>query len=279
MLKEYSRLSTGKHSRHYGSFSCVYPVISRRSRGLSIGVNLSLDNRCNYNCVYCEVDRSVPCDNDRADPEVFGQELYQHLSDIASEPGGPEVKDVTFAGNGEPMAFRELDRCIDIARETLSLWGYTCPVVVITNGSFLHRAHARRALERLAAASGQLWVKLDAGDQERMARLNGTSLSMDRLEQNIFDASRILSVTLQSMFMNCWGKPPSPAAVDSYIACLNRLGTAGARIDGVQVYTVARQPRCINITSLSTSELQKIASRIETETGLMTQIFPSPVNS
>jgi sulfatase maturation enzyme AslB (radical SAM superfamily) len=48
------------HSRAWRGCQYVYPVISRRSAGLSIGINLSLDRICNFNCVYCQVDRRSP---------------------------------------------------------------------------------------------------------------------------------------------------------------------------------------------------------------------------
>jgi len=272
MFTQRSQLSTVRHSRAYGHFTYLYPVISRRSHGLSIGFNLSLDNRCNYNCIYCEVDRSAPASTVRVDPESLGQELYQMLSNLSSH--GPVVRDVTFAGNGEPMAIRCLDRCIDLAADTLDTLGFSdIPVVVVTNGTFIHRPWGKRALARLAAAGGAVWIKLDAGDQERMTRINSTLFSLEKLEENIFDASRILPVTLQSMFMKCWGQPPSAEAVDCYIACLKRLTDAGAAIVGVQVYTVARQPRLSHITALDAPVLEAIVSRIHTETGLPAASF------
>jgi len=267
-----SQLSTVRHSRAYGHFTYIYPVISRRSRGLSIGVNLSLDNRCNYNCIYCEVDRRATVPTVRVDPEALGQELYQMLSDLS--PHSPALRDVTFAGNGEPMAVRSLDHCIDLAADTLDALGFAdIPVVVITNGTFIHRPWGKRALARLAASGGEVWIKLDAGDQERMTRINSTLFPLEKLEENIFDASRILPVTLQSMFMKRWGQSPSDEAVDRYIGCLNRLTEAGAAIAGVQVYTVARQPRLSHITSLDTPALESIVSRIRTETGLPAASF------
>ena len=43
-----------KHNRY------VYPVVSRRSKGISIGVNLNPDKVCNFDCIYCSVDRTSP---------------------------------------------------------------------------------------------------------------------------------------------------------------------------------------------------------------------------
>ncbi len=59
MAKHKTTLFT-QHSRSWQSNRYVYPVISRRSKGLSIGVNLNPDKVCNFDCVYCCVDRTHP---------------------------------------------------------------------------------------------------------------------------------------------------------------------------------------------------------------------------
>ena len=33
----------------------VYPVVSRRAGGVSVGINLNPNNACNWRCVYCQV--------------------------------------------------------------------------------------------------------------------------------------------------------------------------------------------------------------------------------
>src|SRR5208337_2924275 len=47
------------HSRSFEDNRFVYAVVSRRSGGLSIGVNLNPEKSCNFDCVYCQVDRTV----------------------------------------------------------------------------------------------------------------------------------------------------------------------------------------------------------------------------
>src|SRR4051812_50014357 len=49
-----------QHSRTWRDNRYVYPVVSRRSKGISIGVNLNPDKVCNFDCIYCSVDRSSP---------------------------------------------------------------------------------------------------------------------------------------------------------------------------------------------------------------------------
>ena len=46
------------HPRSFETNRFVYPVVSRRSGGVSIGVNLNPDKVCNFDCIYCQVDRT-----------------------------------------------------------------------------------------------------------------------------------------------------------------------------------------------------------------------------
>ena len=54
------RLDFKDHRRDLGENRYVYAVVSRRARGLSIGVNLNPDKVCNFDCPYCQVDRTTP---------------------------------------------------------------------------------------------------------------------------------------------------------------------------------------------------------------------------
>src|ERR1041384_3177488 len=45
------------HERSFEHHRFVYPVVSRRSGGASIGGTLNRDKICNFDCIYCQVDR------------------------------------------------------------------------------------------------------------------------------------------------------------------------------------------------------------------------------
>jgi DNA repair photolyase len=53
-------LSETRHPRRFRRNRYVYAVLSRRSGGVSVGVNLSPARRCNFHCLYCQVDRRGP---------------------------------------------------------------------------------------------------------------------------------------------------------------------------------------------------------------------------
>ncbi|MCA8939828.1 MAG: radical SAM protein, partial [Planctomycetes bacterium] len=72
------------HRREYADMKYVYPVVSRRSRGLSIGVNLNPDKVCNWDCPYCQVDRKTPATTTNVDESVLIDEMRRIMVDVNS---------------------------------------------------------------------------------------------------------------------------------------------------------------------------------------------------
>ncbi|HEX9081015.1 MAG TPA: hypothetical protein VF768_01990, partial [Holophagaceae bacterium] len=112
------------HRRLWREFDYCYPVISRRSRGLSLGVNLNPDKVCNFDCVYCEVDRVSPARRRDLDLDQIDQELGLLLDLAASgeifaappfDSAGPDqrrLNDIAFSGDGEPTTAREFSEVV-----------------------------------------------------------------------------------------------------------------------------------------------------------------------
>src|SRR4051794_18845646 len=58
----------------------VYAVISQRAHGLSIGINMNPDKRCNFDCPYCEVNRNLTARDSMVDLDVLAGELENLLA-------------------------------------------------------------------------------------------------------------------------------------------------------------------------------------------------------
>ncbi|MCA9259705.1 MAG: hypothetical protein KDA61_10920, partial [Planctomycetales bacterium] len=71
-----------RHPRSYQTNRFVYPVLSRRSGGISLGVNLNPDKICNFDCVYCQVDRRVAPQVTEVDRDVLAAELVEMLEEV-----------------------------------------------------------------------------------------------------------------------------------------------------------------------------------------------------
>src|SRR5687767_15913296 len=107
-------LTFADHDRGLDGNRYVYAVLSRRARGLSIGVNLNPDKVCNFDCPYCQVDRTVPGGPSGIDLDLLEAELsrllgwvrdgslWEHPPFHTVAPELRRVADIAFAGDGEP---------------------------------------------------------------------------------------------------------------------------------------------------------------------------------
>src|SRR5438067_13876588 len=109
----------GDHRRDFGGNRYVYPVVSRRSRGVSVGLNLNPDKVCNFDCVYCQVDRTTPGPTDTVNVDRLREELEDMLDLVQTGRlfdherfcDTPQVlrrlNDIAFSGDGEPTTCPE----------------------------------------------------------------------------------------------------------------------------------------------------------------------------
>jgi hypothetical protein len=49
-------LTFSDHNRDVSHLRYIYPVVSRRAKGVSIGINLNINNACNWRCIYAQSD-------------------------------------------------------------------------------------------------------------------------------------------------------------------------------------------------------------------------------
>ncbi len=269
------------HPRNWRENLYVYPVISRRGGGLSIGINLNPDKACNFNCVYCQVDRSMPGAGKRVDLDRLRTELGAMLrlamsGDLFAGPPFdrvPEsergIRDIAFSGDGEPTGAIEFPPAVQIAVELRQAFGLVdTKIVLITDAAFLHRPPVRQALAVLDANNGEIWAKLDAGTEEFFRRVNRPNVSLQRVLDNILEASRVRPVVIQSLWMKLHDEPPPQAEVEAFARRLAGLVNAGGQIRLVQVYTVARRTAESYVTPLASAELAGIAEAVRAMSGL-----------
>ena len=70
------QLTSSDHGRDAAGFTYVYPVLSRRAGGVSVGINLNPNNACNWRCVYCQVPDLVRGKAPPADLPQLRRELF-----------------------------------------------------------------------------------------------------------------------------------------------------------------------------------------------------------
>ena len=275
------------HSRLFDGHRFVYPVVSRRSQGVSVGVNLNPDKVCNFDCIYCQVDRRSESETRFVDMDdlltelrsvlqvVNSGELFEHPKFAGTPAEFRRLNDIAFSGDGEPTTFRNFDEiirsCAEIRREIVA---DSIRMVLITNASMFHRDHVQRGLRVLDENNGQIWAKLDAGSEQYYQLIERTKIPFQQVLDNITHAATIRPLVIQSLFMNVNGVPPDDTEIEAFAGRLSDVIAAGGKLQLIQIYTVARQPAESFVTPLTQKQLESIASVVQSRTALQTAVFP-----
>lgn len=157
------------------------PVPSRRL-GRSLGIDPVPLKTCNWNCVYCQLGRSVPVTNERKDYLPPG-EIVDEVREVLQIHQEGEIDWVTFLASGEPTLHASLGRMIRDVKAITQI-----PVAVITNGALLYRPDVQ---EDLMAADAVL-PSLDAGTAALYRAINRPhpECTFDRLVNGLLEFRR-----------------------------------------------------------------------------------------
>lgn len=270
-----------RHSRRFAESKFVYPVLSRRSGGISIGVNLNPDKVCNFDCIYCQVDRVSAAETKFVEVDRLLAELDETLSlvesgqiyerpEFATTPADlRRLNDIAFSGDGEPTTYRNFDqivaRCAEIKRRHAA---DSVKMVLITNASMFHRPAVIRGLEILDANQGEIWAKLEAGTEAYYTRVERTSIPFRRVLDNITAAAKVRPLVIQALFMRIEGVSPPSEEFAAFCDRLNEIVAAGGALRLVQIYTVARPPAEKFVGPLTNADIDALVETARAKTGL-----------
>ena len=279
------------HRRIWRDFEYCYPVISRRARGLSLGVNLNLSQACNFNCVYCEVDRLRPSRRKNVDLDQLEAEMKALMElAVSNEIFGihpfssanaehKRLNDIAFSGDGEPTAAREFPECVRrLARLKDSFGLPGVKMVLITNSTMLQDPKVVAGIDELMANNGEIWAKLDGGTEGICQAINRSEATLDGILANLEFAGKRWPITIQTLLLEWEGKGPAGPELDAYIAKLKQLARAGVQIQRLQLLTIARPTPEPAARSLRPVAMDKIASQVSGELpGLPVEVFYGPL--
>lgn len=267
-------LTPRDHNDQVGGFRYVYPVVSRRAGGVSIGVNLNPNRACNYRCLYCQVPGLVRGKGPAIDLERLASELDTMLDWVlngdfyARHVAEPlrQLRDIAFSGDGEPTSSPDFAAAADVVGAAKTRAGLQAlPVVLITNGTLTHRPRVQEGLQALAAMRGRVWFKLDGGRDADLRHANDSEVGLQRLRANLRATAAIAETWVQTCAFAWDGEPPTPAWQDAYLHVLAEERAAGTPLRGVLLYSVARpshQPEAPRVGQLDAAWLDAFAERI-----------------
>jgi wyosine [tRNA(Phe)-imidazoG37] synthetase (radical SAM superfamily) len=270
------------HSRLFLNNRYVYPVLSRRSGGISIGINLNLDKLCNFDCIYCQVDRRFPS-KEKGPVMIEGilRELHEILGSFIDgsfysnrqfreiQKDRLVLKDIAFSGDGEPSLFPEI---FNLTQEVISLknrLGFLMvKVVMITNATGLTRPETMKAIDLIYADGGEIWAKLDAGTPSYFQKVCRTGIDFNKILNHILQTSQKRAVVIQTCLMKIKGVGPTEGEIEAYCQNLNEIQNKGGKVRLVQIYTLARRPTEEYVQPLENREVDQIVEKAKSLTGL-----------
>jgi len=269
------RLSQDDHSRDSAGLTYVYPVISRRAGGVSIGINLNPNNACNWRCIYCQVPDLKRGTAPVIDLVKLEQELRDFLHELVygnfmQEKTPPEarvIRDIALSGNGEPTSAREFEQVVEIIGKVKA--DFPLPkalkLVLITNGSLINRLSVQKGLRLMTRLNGEIWFKLDSVTQAGRLRINNTQASLQRMHKNLKTAAFLCPTWLQTCVFKLNERHPDASETDAYISFIRTLLQEGTHIQGVLLYTLARsalQPEAPDLSKADPDWMEAFADRI-----------------
>ncbi len=268
--------------REYRARRLVYTVVSSRAGGLLVGVNLNPDRICNYDCVYCEVDRSSPRQPEDCDIDAMIEDVDRLMVELRlRSPKGRMSADeaygkplyVALSGDGEPTHSPQFEEAVDGLVHLRAAGKHPFfKIVLITNASGLDLARTQNGIRRFNSQD-EVWAKLDGGAQEYLQRVNRGDVSLTQTTANILAVARRRPVIIQSLFPSIRGVGPTEGEIEDYAARLKELKEAGADIPLVQVCSATRPAAHPESSHLPLKALSEIARCVRRVAGIRAEVF------
>ena len=269
-------LNIADHSRDNAGMTYIYPVVSRRAGGVSVGVNLNPNNACNWRCIYCQVPELKRGTAPVIDLVKLETELRSFLHEILHgnfmqmqvSPEARRINDIALSGNGEPTSAREFEQVVELIGRVKC--DYDLPeelkLVLITNGSLIDRPGVQAGLRRMAELNGEVWFKLDSVTREGRLRVNNTRMSLKRMRENLQLAAFLCPTWLQTCMFQIDSMPPAEMESGAYLKFTEELLREGVPLKGVLLYGLARpsmQPEGPRLTKTSREWMDAFCARIQ----------------
>ncbi len=254
------------HSRKTDRFAYVYPVISRRAAGLSLGVNLNPDGGCNYKCAYCQVPRHV-LDRKAVKPEVekvlaeldalyemvVSGEIWSAPPFQATEQCLRVIRDISISGDGEPSTHPDFAELLPELLLRARRWNLS--LQVISNGKGLQRDAVRHSLAAFKPGRDRVWLKADSWCDEDVKNIYRLSVPYAKIYKKMELIMASCPCWLQICLFRRDGQTLSRVPAAEIGKQISAWQKQFPLLEMVQAYTLARQSWVEGVEALTDEEL------------------------
>ncbi len=273
------------HSRLFKNYTFIYPVLSRRAGGISIGINLNLDKNCNFDCPYCQVVRTEKIPPKTIDLSIIEIELKDimllfdsegvcQLTQFEKIPAcEKKLKDISLSGDGEPTMVPEFSKVCQIVREIQKNSLLPFELHLITNSTLIHKKTVLEGIGFLMEEKGGIWAKLDAGTQSWFEKVNDSLITLEQIEKNLIACAKKFPIILQTLFFEIDKEKPQDHEILEYCKRVKRIQSKTQNLKLIQIHSLSRIPSQSSAVRLSKYLLQEYARQIQDQTQIKTQVF------
>ncbi|MEY2667078.1 MAG: hypothetical protein RLZZ384_1249 [Pseudomonadota bacterium] len=270
-----SKLTVTNHNRNLTGLTYVYPVLSRRAGGLSIGINFNTNNACNWRCIYCQVPELKNGAAPEIDLDLLANELRFFLDSVLHGNFYDEmevdatqrvIKDIAIAGNGEPTSLKDFDLAVNLIGHIANEFGIfpQSHFVLITNGSLIHRSSVQKGLKNLSEYDGEIWFKMDSATPEGRAKFNHSAQRNESVLKNLQLASELCPTKIQICLVDYKQQGLAQTEKIGFIDFLKQIRHQ-TTIENITLYTLARpsqQPEAIDLQVMPLDVMADLADDI-----------------
>ncbi|WP_289756562.1 radical SAM protein [Duncaniella freteri] len=251
--------------------STIFGPIHSRRLGVSLGVNLTPDDGkiCTFDCLYCEAGFNAQGTGTTGLPprETVARLLESRLSAMKAADQPLDV--ITFSGNGEPTVHPDFHNIIDDTLHIRDRYYPDAKVSVLSNSTRIDRREVREALMKV----DNNILKLDSAITDTIRLIDRPTLSNFTADKVIGELEKFgKDCIIQTMFLRGEhdGNPidnTTPWEVTALIEAYRRINPRE-----VMIYSIDRTTPAEHLEKVSHDELNAIARRITSETGIPVQV-------
>jgi wyosine [tRNA(Phe)-imidazoG37] synthetase (radical SAM superfamily) len=274
------------HSREYKNHQYAYAVFSRRSGGISLGVNLNLDTLCNFDCIYCQVRRPEEAREQIIDLEQMDYEiralLHQYQKDqLAShsefrhiDPNLLVLKDIALSGNGEPTLIPQFKEVCELLAQIKTDFTLLPELVLISNSTLLQSPRVVQGLNILAESQGCLWGKLDAGTEAHYQKIDRSRVTLEQCTLNLIDAIKRIPLKIQTLVCGIENQLPPESEWQAWLERIQRIYHSNPQnFKEIQLCSLARQTTETWCTAAPLNYLESIQNKINKTLDVTVRIY------
>ena len=270
-----SKLTVTNHNRNLTGLTYVYPVLSRRAGGLSIGINFNTNNACNWRCIYCQVPDLKNGAAPEIDLDLLASELRFFLNSVLHgnfydemevDAAQRTIKDIAIAGNGEPTSLKDFDLAVNLIGSIANEFGIfpQSHFVLITNGSLIHRSSVQKGLKTIREYDGEIWFKMDSATPEGRKQFNHSAQTNESVLKNLQIASELCTTKIQICLVDYKQQGLSQSEKTGFIDFLKQV-RSHTTIEHITLYTLARpsqQPEAVDLQVMPFDIMDDLAHAI-----------------